>query len=174
VRVPPRLPPAGPLGAAAFVGRLYRRHAAELSRSLAVDDGEDLVQEAFLKVLQKWSEGAESEIRIWPAFLRTIALNVWRDRHRRQGRERLARRGDRTTDSGEPADVLAIGVIRERLRRLPEDLHAVYRQRYVLDCSEREAAGRLQISYQRFRSRQARLLAALRADLGDRRPFRKR
>lgn len=70
--------------------RLYRRYAVWLGRRLrariGVDDAADVVQETYLRV----APHAEAGIRHPKAFLLQVALNLVRDRGRRESRRTLA------------------------------------------------------------------------------------
>jgi len=163
-------------GDLAAFGELVRRHQHEARRVAAaiggIDGADDCAQEAFVRAhrsLDRFRDGAP--FRPW---LLTIVVNVARNQGRSMTRWRRA--GERTID-GRPASALAPSaedevLVGERRRRvavaldaLPDHHREVVVCRYLLELSERETAQVLDIPPGTVKSRLARALDRLAADV---------
>jgi RNA polymerase sigma-70 factor (ECF subfamily) len=135
-------------------------------------DAEDAAQEAFTKAWRSLRRFRAAEpLRPW--LLRIVA-NEARNRRRTAGRRaRLALRAERAEVSGDaapsPEDALLAGEARGRLlaalAQLPDDARLVLVCRYLLELSEAETAAALRLRLGTVKSRTARALERLRADL---------
>jgi RNA polymerase sigma-70 factor (sigma-E family) len=92
--------------------------------------GEEVAQDAFLGLQQRWSVVEQPE-----AYVRSAVLNRARTAARRAGRERLGEVPDRPRDLSPESDA-----IWEVLRRLPERQRAAVVLRYYEDLPEAEIA----------------------------------
>jgi RNA polymerase sigma factor (sigma-70 family) len=139
-----------------------QRRLAGLAYVLCGDRGvaEDLVAEAFARVWPKWRAGHVDDL---PAYLRRALVNLVQGRHRRRLLERrvLDRRTVDWRDGQrfEPG-VEMRGELWSALLRLP-----VIVLRHVEDLSEEETAAVLNVRPGTVKSRLARGLATLRAEL---------
>ncbi|HVC70717.1 MAG TPA: sigma factor-like helix-turn-helix DNA-binding protein [Acidimicrobiales bacterium] len=110
--------------------------SVRLARALGVSPSasEDIVQEALVRVHERFG-ALESPA----AYLRTIIVNLCRDWHRRQGRER------RHLAAVRPATPVSLGAreLLDVLARLPYRWRAVLVLRYWADWSEAEIAAAL-------------------------------
>lgn len=132
--------------------------AVRLARALGVSvaASEDLVQEAFVRVHERFF-GLDNP----GGYLRTVVVNLCRDWHRRQSRERrhLSGSSDRppvSLDARELLDVLA---------RLPYRWRAVLVLRYWADWTEVEIAAALGCRPGTVKTLAARGLGRLRKEL---------
>jgi RNA polymerase sigma-70 factor (ECF subfamily) len=136
-------------------------------------DAEDAAQDAFVKAyraLRRFRKGAP--FRPW--LLRIVA-NEARNRRRSAGRrEQLALRaaaGASGDAAPSPETALLSAERREAVvaavNRLPDEQRLTIACRYFLDLSEEETAGVLRCRPGTVKSRVARSLARLRAELGD-------
>jgi DNA-directed RNA polymerase specialized sigma24 family protein len=141
----------------AFYHAEYAR-AGRLIRALGVSPAasEDLVQDAFVRVHDRWSA-----LENPAAFLRTVVVNLSRDWHRRQGRERrhLAAVGAASPVSLGARELLDV------LARLPYRSRAVLVLRYWADWSERDIATALGCRPGTVKTLAARGLGRLRKEL---------
>ncbi|HXQ59422.1 MAG TPA: sigma-70 family RNA polymerase sigma factor [Acidimicrobiales bacterium] len=132
--------------------------AVRLARALGVSTpaSEDLVQDAFLRVHERFSELVNPG-----GYLRTVVVNLCRDWHRRQGRER------RHLSAVEPSTPVSLGAreLLDVLQRLPYRWRAVLVLRYWADWSEREIATALGCRPGTVKTLAARGLARLRKEL---------
>jgi RNA polymerase sigma-70 factor (sigma-E family) len=133
------------------------------------DVAEELVAEAFARVWPKWRAGHVDDL---PAYLRRALVNLVQGRYRRRVLERREL-GRRTVDwrdgqRFEPG-VEMRGELWTALLRLPLEQRTVIVLRHVEDLSEDETAAVLNLRPGTVKSRLARGLATLRAELeGDR------
>lgn len=144
----------------------YRDHfarTARLARLLTGDShvGEDLAQEAFLRVY-RYAESSDRRIDNPVGLLRTTTVNLCRSWYRSQRRAelRIARHGQSQESLTEFERELD-----DSLRRLPYDQRAVIVLRYWLGMSEAEIAAALGCRPGTVKSRHARALRALRKEL---------
>jgi len=164
-------------GDRAAYGELVRAHqelafrtAMLITRNAA--DAEDAAQEAFVKAWSALDRFREGEpLRPW---LLTIVANQARDRARAAGRrEGLAFRAAaerRAEDAGPEGAVLAAErreALLGALARLRQEDQLVIGCRHLLDLSEAETAAALAIPAGTVKSRLARALERLRAEVGD-------
>jgi RNA polymerase sigma factor (sigma-70 family) len=136
-------------------------------------DAEDAAQSALVKAyaaLPRFRRGAP--VRPW---LLTIVANEARNRRRAAGRrEGLALRAAHEAPSGDaaPSPEGALLAAEERasllaaLEELPDDQRLVLALRYLLDLSEEETAAALGVRRGTVKSRTARALERLRAQMG--------
>lgn len=120
---------------------------------------EDLVQETFTRAATRL--GTIPEAEQWP-YLRTAALNIWRNRSRRLSLERRWRPSEPEPPalSYEDADE-----VWEAVRRLPARQRACLVLRFYEDLSERDAAEALGCSVGTVKSQTSRAIAHLRKEL---------
>jgi RNA polymerase sigma-70 factor (ECF subfamily) len=152
---------------------------APIAKRLAVLSGagseaDDVVQEAFVKAYQalpRFHEGAG--FRPW--LLRIVVnetRNLQRGRSRRALRElRVAAERTATDPVPDPADAAVsrdrrAGLV-EAVEGLPDDLREVVTCRYLLELSEAETAGTLDIPPGTVKSRLHRALRSLREVMAD-------
>jgi RNA polymerase sigma factor (sigma-70 family) len=144
----------------------YEAHAARLLRLCVlvagrVDVGEEIVQETFLRAARALSRLPSEDVG---PYLRTTALNLWRNRLRRLAFER------RTHWRVVPAGELPFEERDElwrAVRRLPRRQRACLVLRYYEDLSEREAARLLGCSVGTVKSLSSRGLDRLRREMRD-------
>jgi DNA-directed RNA polymerase specialized sigma24 family protein len=133
--------------------------AVRLALALGVpkEAAEDLAQEAFVRVRARWA-GVDNP----GGYLRTVLVNLCRDWHRRQGRERrhLLTVGDRV-----PPVSLGARELLDVLARLPYRWRAVLVLRYWADCTEAEIATALGCRPGTVKTLAARSLRRLRKEL---------
>jgi RNA polymerase sigma factor (sigma-70 family) len=131
-------------------------------------DAEEAAQEAFVRAwlaLKRFRQGAE--FRPWLlAIVANEARNRVRNRRRREG---LAERAAHELTWQAPSEEMATpgdGRLREALAALPERDRSVLACRFVLDLGEQETAAVLGVALGTVKSRTARALERLRAELG--------
>jgi RNA polymerase sigma-70 factor (sigma-E family) len=128
------------------------------------DAAEDLAQEAFVRVIGR-SHGRP--IEDVGAYLRKVALNLWRNRLRRLLLERRAGRQS-TTQSLQASDhAERHDVVWRAIQQLPDRQRACLVLRYYEDMSVREAAATLGTSEGSIKSNTSKALARLRKELPD-------
>ena len=158
-------------------GELVQRHQAVATRLAAIiggsADADDVAQDAFVKAfaaLERFRAGAA--FRPW---LLSIVANEARNRRRRAGRQaRLAVQMAVVTSSGDaapsPEEAALAHDRRESLmaamNRLPERDRVVLACRFLAELSEAETAKALRCPAGTVKSRTARALSRLRAQLG--------
>jgi RNA polymerase sigma-70 factor (sigma-E family) len=146
--------------------RAYEHHGARLLRLATLvagsrDVGEEIVQEAFVRAATALPRLSDEEIG---PYLRTVALNVWRNRLRRLTIERrmtmpwIAHSQDERPFEDRDSLWRAI-------RRLPPKQRACLVLRYYEDLSERETATVLGCSLGTVKSLSSRGLARLRREM---------
>jgi RNA polymerase sigma-70 factor (sigma-E family) len=141
---------------------LYGRHATPALRLavLLVGDrarAEDLVAEAFARVLPRWRKG---EVLDFGPYLRTAVVNEFRSRLRREARAPELGPVVEVEDLSElVADRAALA---DALRRLPDRQRAAIVLRYFEDLPERDTAELLGCSVGTVKSSVSRGLARLR------------
>jgi RNA polymerase sigma factor (sigma-70 family) len=131
-------------------------------------DLDDLVQDTLLRAFTR--RLGEDPIQDLARYLDAIARNILCDRARAARREaRLARIGLEVAavvpGPAAPDDVVGWRRLRRHLDQLPTPLWNVFRERYLLQNSTRQAAVNLAISYQTLRRRERQLILELRARL---------
>jgi RNA polymerase sigma-70 factor (sigma-E family) len=139
---------------------VYREHRMPLTRLARVITGsnavaEELVQEAFVRLHQRWQE-----VRNPPGFLRAALTNLCRSYLRRARLERLR--------APRPAEQLGEPVLDETwaaVCRLPFRQRAVLALRYYADLPEGEVAAVLGCSLGTVKSARHRAIARLRREL---------
>jgi DNA-directed RNA polymerase specialized sigma24 family protein len=132
--------------------------AVRLARALgaSASASEDLVQEAFVRVHERFSELDNPG-----GYLRTVVVNLCRDWHRRQRREQRHLSGVRAT----PPVSLGARELLDVLERLPYRSRAVLVLRYWADWTEVEIAAALDCRPGTVKTLAARGLARLRKEL---------
>jgi RNA polymerase sigma factor (sigma-70 family) len=145
----------------ASYGRLYRSEyagAVQLAKALGVaaSAAEDVAQDAFIRVHQRYAQLDNPG-----AYLRTTVVNLSRDWHRRQGRERryLATVDDRSSVPAPASELLDV------LARLPYRWRAVLVLRYWADWTELDIAAALGCRPGTVKTFAARGLKRLRKDM---------
>ncbi len=143
---------------------VYRRHRVATVRLARLLTGstaaaEDLAHEAFIRLYRR-----AEPIQQPASFLRVVTVNVCRDWHRSQRRERL-----RIVRHGPEADHLspAARELDASLARLPYQERAVIILRYWLDLSEADIATTLGCRPGTVKSRHARALHKLNKELSE-------
>ena len=154
---------------------LYTSHYRELVRLAAFltsdrDNAEEVVQDAFVKVLGSWR--GLREIDKAEAYLRTAVVNASRSRLRR--RQVAAKHpAEPVRDVASAESVVLDGVQRDvvsaALRRLPRRQREAVVLRYYGDLTEAQAAAAMGCSVGSVKSYTSRAMAALRPLLEDRR-----
>ncbi len=154
------------------VAELHRSHYAELVRlaCLLVDDrgsGEEIVQEAFVRVYQAWVRVEQPLV-----YLRATVLNLARSRMRRRLVAR--RRVEPISPAGPDVDDHLVLLDDQRdvltaLRSLPTRQRECLVLRYYLDLTESQIAATLGISNGSVKSHSSRGIAALARRLEGRR-----
>lgn len=146
---------------------LYAEHAHAALRLAYLLTGdralaEDLVQEAFARVIGRWRDIRQPET--FGAYLRRTVVNLSRSHGRRRVVERayLLRHGARDEAVALP-DVEARDALWRALLELPERQRAALFLRYYEDLSERQVADVLECSVGAAKALVARGLARLRA-----------
>ncbi|MEA2520493.1 MAG: hypothetical protein QOI81_139 [Actinomycetota bacterium] len=125
----------------------------------SLEAGEDLVQETFTRSAERI--GSVPAAEQWP-YLRTAALNIWRNRMRRLRLERRWR--------PEPLESAGLSYedadeVWEAVRRLPARQRACLVLRFYEDLTERDAASALGCSVGTVKSQTSRALTRLRKEL---------
>jgi len=151
------------------LGQLYRRHAALVktaARRITHDAGEaeDLLHDLFLEI---WRTAGDYQpergsVRTW-LLVRTRSRSL--DRRRHLGRrclEELPR-----SDFGSDAPSAEELALRSAVTRLPGPLRELLELGYCAGMSSREMATFLELPIGTVKSRVARALAELRAELGE-------
>lgn len=154
------------------IADLHRDHYRELVRlaCLLVDDvgtGEEIVQEAFVRVYQAWARVEQPLV-----YLRATVLNLARSRMRRRMVAR--RRVEPVAPAGPAIDEHLVLLDDQRdvlsaLRSLPTRQRECLVLRYYLDLTESQIAATLGISNGSVKSHASRGLAALARRLEGRR-----
>jgi RNA polymerase sigma-70 factor (sigma-E family) len=154
------------------IAELHRDHYRELVRlaCLLVDDvgtGEEIVQEAFVRVYQAWARVERPLV-----YLRSTVLNLARSRMRRRMVAR--RRVEPVAPAGPAVDEHLVLLDDQRdvltaLRTLPARQGECLVLRYYLDLTESQIATTLGISNGSVKSHSSRGMAALARRLEGRR-----
>jgi len=147
----------------------YDAHATGLLRLCVLlsgrqDVAEELVQETFERTARAGALETLPQARVG-AYLRTTALNLWRNRLRRLAIERRGRARTASRDAGlsfEQRDELWSAV-----RRLPTRQRACVVLRYYQELSEQETATLLGCSVGTVKSQTSRAIARLREEIPD-------
>ena len=147
---------------------LYAEHAHTALRLAYLLTGdrslaEDLVQEAFARVIGRWRDLRQPET--FGAYLRRTIVNLSRSHGRRRVVERayLLRHGARRDATVGIPDVEGRDALWRALLELPERQRAALFLRYYEDLSERQVADVLECSVGAAKALIARGLARLRA-----------
>lgn len=156
----------------AAVGSLYRDHGGAAFRFAYLLTGspaqaEDLVQDAFVRVLARMRHGSEPEAL--HAYLTRTIVNLAKNEYRRQGRLRSflsSGRGAAPATTALP-DVEARDELLEQLLSLPLRQRAALVLRYCEDRSEADVAEALGTSPKAVRSLVGRGLETIRARNGE-------
>lgn len=164
------VPEVGPEIRAGYSGDfedLFAEHHQRLFGALVIvtgDRGEadDLTQDAFVRVLERWGRVSAMEDPV--GYLYRTAMNLFRKRYRRQ------LRGQRLIpDTHPPVDALAEVEDRDAvlgaMAKLPIDQRAALIVTTLFGYSSEEAAQILRTSASNVRSRATRARAAIRAGL---------
>jgi RNA polymerase sigma-70 factor (sigma-E family) len=156
----------------AVLPELYRAHYRSLVGLACLlvdrrDVGEELVQEAFLRLHRDWDRVREPERA--DAWLRSTTMNLARSRLRRGIAARRADERARTVapvpSTGSCVDGAYQAVV-DAVRRLPRRQREVVVLRYWLDLDEAAIAAELGISAGSVKTHAHRAMQALAADLG--------
>lgn len=128
-----------------------------------LDEADDLTSEAFARAWERWAE-----VRRHPApaaWVVRTALNVHRDRWRREGNPR--RHLFLVPDAHHDREPLVDPSLLAALRALPDQQRAVIVHRVLLDLSAEQTANELGITVGTVGTHLKRALAALRLYLDD-------
>lgn len=140
------------------IAELYTRFRPELT-AYAVrltkdrDTAEDLVQEAFLRMLIHWNEVSQCVENACRSWLYTTVRNIFIDRQRRSNRE--------SPDGGEAAALLSFeedwthSAVAQLVGRLPESERAIFILRTFKGYNSRELGDLFGLSPATVRSRLA-------------------
>lgn len=134
-------------------------------------DFDDVIQEAFIRALSDKARAAYDGSRPFTAYLNTIARNLVRDYLRRpEDKARSCVAVARTADQAVPEPAFDENTRHRTMNRieaavfhLPDELYAVYHQRFVLGRSQARTGAILGITRQVLRTRERRLCERLRA-----------
>lgn len=132
---------------------------------LGADDPENIAQEAFVRLHDRWSGLADPEKAL--AYLRRTVVNLSRSRLRHLG---VVRRAPRERDSvAVSAETVALAnrVIRDALASLPVRQRQVLVLRYWLDLDQNAIAELLGIAVGTVKATTNRAMATLRLALTD-------
>ena len=158
--------PAPPFGAEAQVTALYQAHATGLVRlaMLMLGDqsaAEDVVQDAFFSLYQRWHTLSEPERAL--NYARSSVLNGCRDVLRRRTRRIPAALLEPNAPSAEAGVLLAEEhrAVLAALRRLPGRQREAVVLRYCLGLPEEEVSQAMNVSRGTVKSTSHRGLAAL-------------
>jgi len=162
--VPPALPPTGPPAGESDIGELFRARYLEMVRLaglLGADDPEDIAQEAFVRLMNKRPRLDEPDAAL--PYLRTIVVNLTRNRHRHLRVVRLRTPAGVDEGSSEQAAILREDhrEVIAALAALPSRRREAIVLRYWLDLPEREIAAAMGVSPGTVKSHVSRGLAAL-------------
>lgn len=146
---------------------LARRHGArELVQRGALAD---LLQEIFIRAFSTSARASFDGVRSFGTYLNAIARNCFVDAVRAAGREVLNSTEDLDLlEEAEPifyVEPAMRAVLTDYLSALPEPLHGVYNQRFVLGNSQEEACRELGVSRRHLRTEEQRLRLGLRKAL---------
>ncbi len=156
----------------ASVGTLYRDHGGAAFRLAYLLTGsraqaEDLVQDAFVRILARMRHGREPEML--RGYLTRTIVNLAKNEYRRQGRLRSFLSSGRGSApvTAELPDVEARDELHELLLSLPLRQRAALVLRYCEDRSEADVAEALGTSEKAVRSLVGRGLETIRARNGE-------
>jgi RNA polymerase sigma-70 factor (sigma-E family) len=151
------------------VSALYEAHAVGLIRLAIVMLGdrpaaEDVVQEAFCGLYRRWGQLDDPGNAL--RYVRSAVLNGCRSALRRLSRESRSAQPDRSLETSESAEALALVNAEHRavlsaLRRLPARQREALVLRFYLDLPEPEIARSMGVSPGTVKSTTSRALAAL-------------
>ena len=149
------------VGASTNIADLYRSHGDRLRRTAYLATGsrevaEDLVQEAFLRVQQRWDHLDEPA-----AYLRVVVVNLCLSWQNRAGVERR----QLASSAPAPVDEPAIDETWDLLAHLPRDQRVVLVLRYYDDLTTDEIGRVLDVNPATVRTRLHRALSRLRREL---------
>lgn len=144
----------------------YEEHYVPLLRLCILLSGdrqvaEDIVQDAFVSVAPRIGE-VPGERRA--AYLRTVTVNLWKNRLRSLARERRARDRSAINSVTEPIGREDRAALRSAVLRLPKKQRACLILRYYEDLPERDVASLLGCSIGTVKSQTSRALARLRKE----------
>ncbi|MGD9793733.1 MAG: SigE family RNA polymerase sigma factor [Acidimicrobiia bacterium] len=173
---PPLTASVTAIGPTTGLWQLYERRHADMVRMAAFLCGdrhraEDLVHEAFVRVMHRWDELADEAAA--EAYVRTTIVNLIRGEHRH--RQVVERRGSSMVDewSGSAEDSALGRVSADRVlaavSALPFRQRACVVMRFWMRMSESEIAEGLGISIGSVRTHARRGVSALQKVLGDER-----
>ncbi|WP_329025407.1 RNA polymerase sigma factor [Streptomyces sp. NBC_00690] len=158
---------------------LYRRYAPWLTARLqyrCADPAEldDIVQEAFLSIWRRCTEGRQPEVQDFAGWLWRIAARRLADAARTHGsRSRIQRALDAFRRSPTPSaeeqalDSGEFGPVRAALSRLPPDLQDVLQATVLDGLTTQQTAQKLRLPTGTVKSRAQRARRRLRAELAD-------
>lgn len=158
---------------------IYARHAADVARVARrflgarrqAADVEDVVQEVFARAFEQVARNAFDGARRFGPYVGTIARNVAIDWARMRDRESVvddpeSLNGDTPEEIGLPTtDVEAREAVARCVVRLPAELRLIHELRYVEGRTQHAACASLAISRQQLRTRELRLLRAVRREM---------
>lgn len=153
------------------IAALFRSQYLEMVRVsyLLTSDrelAEDLVQEAFVRVWQRWGRIRRGESVVF--YLRSAVVNLSRDSLRRRLIERRHRAVEEGTPPASPDSQIDLA---RALRRLPSGKRACVVLRYYVDLSEEETARVLGVTVGTVKSQTFKALRQLQETLAPGDPF---
>lgn len=122
---------------------------------------EDIVQDAFVRVAPRIGEVHTEHMA---SYLRTVAVNLWKNRLRSLARERRARDRSAMDPVTDPIGREEGAALWAAVLRLPKRQRACLVLRYYEDLPEREVASVLGCSIGTVKSQTSRALARLRKE----------
>jgi len=154
------MPPAGE----SYIEDLFRARYLEMVRLaglLGADDPEDIAQEAFTRLMNKYPRAGDPQGAL--PYLRAIVVNLTRNRHRHLRVVRLRTPAVVNEGSSEQAAIAQEDhrEILAALAGLPSRRREAIVLRYWLDLPEREIAAAMGVSPGTVKSHVSRGLAAL-------------
>jgi RNA polymerase sigma-70 factor (ECF subfamily) len=158
--------------------RLIAEHHASMIRVATIisgdpDSARDAVQSAWIIAWRRLGTVRDrSQVRAW---LMAVTANEARQARRRQRRATVVDISDLLELPGDadPGDSIPVVDLKRAFARLSPDERALLALRYVADLDSNEIAVQLKLSASGVRSRLARLLERLRADLEPAREVRR-
>jgi RNA polymerase sigma-70 factor (sigma-E family) len=144
----------------------YEEHYVSLLRLCILLSGhrqvaEDIVQDAFVRVALRIGEVPAENMG---PYLRSVAVNLWKNRLRSLTRERRARDRSAINSVTDPIGREDRVALRSAVLRLPNRQRACLILRYYEDLPEREVASLLGCSIGTVKSQTSRALARLRKE----------
>jgi RNA polymerase sigma factor (sigma-70 family) len=151
--------------------RLIRRSISQILRrssSSMSDDGQEVVQTVFLKLVEVLRARGTVAARRSNPYVRAMARNATLDLLRARRRHLFVSEVvDRPSENSaaDVADEATLFALQACIDALPSDLVAVFRARFVKKLSQAEACQQLTISRQQLRTLEGRLKSNVLRDL---------